>query len=112
MELFYENDIVVNPKVNKELLPGIQRVKSYIKNASGESKLFIFRNCTNLIREIKGYFWGKGDNPVKDDDHCLDELRYYIMSKPIKQAPKEEESVTQKFKNKLIMQNNRRLKQD
>lgn len=110
VELFYENDIVVNPKVNKELLPGLQRVKSYIKNANGETKLFIFKNCTNLIREIKGYFWGKGDNPIKDDDHCLDELRYYIMSKPIKPEVKQIESETQKFKNKLISQNSRRFR--
>lgn len=111
VELFYDNDIIVNPKVNKELLTGIQRVKSYIKNASGESRLFIFKNCTNLIREIKGYFWGKGDNPVKDDDHCLDELRYYIMSKPQKQEPKEVISETTKFKNRLISEQLRRLRQ-
>lgn len=81
-ELFYDYGILVNPRVNKDLFSGINRVKSYIKNANGESRLFIFRNCTNLIKEIKGYFWGSGDAPVKKDDHCLDELRYYIMSRP------------------------------
>ena len=81
-ELFYEHGIMVNPKVNKDLFSGINRVKSYIKNAEGESRLFIFKNCINLIKEIKGYFWGNGDAPVKKDDHCLDELRYYIMSRP------------------------------
>ena len=35
-----------------------------------------------MIREIKGYFWGNGDLPVKRDDHAMDELRYYIMSRP------------------------------
>ncbi|MBQ8468675.1 MAG: terminase family protein [Clostridia bacterium] len=81
-ELFYDNGILVNPKVNKDLFSGINRVKSYLKNLNGESKLFIFASCTNLIREIKNYFWSDGDNPVKKDDHCLDELRYYIMSRP------------------------------
>lgn len=81
-ELFYENGILVNPKVNKDLFSGINRVKSYLKNIDGQSKLFIFATCTNLIREMKNYYWSSGENPVKDDDHALDELRYYIMSKP------------------------------
>lgn len=81
-ELFYDNGILVNPKVNKDLFAGINRVKSYIRNSQGVSKLFIFRNCVNLIREIKSYFWGNNDTPVKKDDHALDELRYYIMSRP------------------------------
>lgn len=100
-ELFFENGIAVNPKVNKDLFSGINRVKSYLKDANGNSKLFIFSNCTNLIREIKGYYWGKGEKPIKYDDHCLDELRYYIMSRPENQMPKAEKSVIQKNKEKL-----------
>lgn len=85
-ELFYENGILVNPKVNKDMFSGINRVKSYLKNANGQTRLFIFASCTNLIREIKNYYWGNGENPIKDDDHALDELRYYLMSKPEKLA--------------------------
>ena len=81
-ELFYDNGILANPKVNKDLFSGINRVKSYLKNGEGVAKLFIFASCTNLIREIKNYYWGEGENPVKQDDHCLDELRYYIISRP------------------------------
>ncbi len=77
-ELFYENGINVNSNVNKDLFTGINRVKSRFKN----NELFIFKNCVNLIREIKGYRWGKEDLPIKKDDHSLDELRYYIMTKP------------------------------
>lgn len=85
-ELFYEQGILVNPNVNKDLFSGIERVKSYLKSANGKPRIFIFENCVNLIREIKGYFWGNGDNPVKKDDHALDEMRYFLMSKP-KPAP-------------------------
>ena len=55
-----------------------------------------------MIREFKSYFWGEGDTPRKKDDHCLDELRYYIMSRP--NTPKEEEkkSEIEKHKEKLI----------
>lgn len=79
-ELFYEHGILVNPNVCKDVLSGISRVKSYLKNVEGKTKLFIFSCCTNLIREMKSYRWGDGDKPIKNDDHCLDELRYYIMS--------------------------------
>ena len=79
-ELFYENGILVSPNVNKDVFSGISKVKSYLKNIDGESKIFIFSNCKNLIQEFKTYRWGNSDAPIKKDDHCLDELRYYIMS--------------------------------
>ncbi|MDD3397574.1 MAG: terminase family protein [Clostridia bacterium] len=80
-ELFYDNGILVNTKVNKDLFSGINRVKWYLKDAKGKPRLFIFKNCVNLIREIKSYSWGNGEVPLKKDDHALDELRYYLMSK-------------------------------
>lgn len=86
-ELFLERGINVNTKVNKDLFSGIAQVKSYVRNAQGISRLFIFSTCKNMIEEFKGYFWGAGDVPVKKDDHCLDELRYYLMSKPRKPEP-------------------------
>lgn len=100
-ELFYEQGILTNSNVNKNLLAGISKVKSYLKNAEGKTKLYIFSNCTNLIREIKSYRWGGGDNPIKYDDHCLDELRYYIMhiSKP--KTPKVIKSEITKNKERL-----------
>lgn len=98
-ELFADYNIAVNPKVNKDLFTGIQRVKSYFKNANGETKLYIFKTCVNMIREIKGYFWGKDDVPVKRDDHALDELRYYIMSRP-ENTKRIEKSVIQRDKEK------------
>ena len=103
-ELFYEQGINVNPKVNKDLFTGIQRVKSYLKNAKGERRLFIFKTCTNLIRELKNYMWGEFDTPIKRDDHCLDELRYYIMNKPENSPPKPYKSDIQKDKEKLYRQ--------
>ena len=100
-ELFYDYNIAVNPNVNKDLFSGIQRVKTYLKNAKGESKLFIFKTCTNLIREFKSYFWSNSDAPIKKDDHSLDELRYYIMSRPENAKPKPQKSIIQKDKERL-----------
>ena len=101
-ELFYDNGILVNPKVNKDLFSGISKVKSYIKNANGQSKLFIFKTCTNMIREIKSYWWGEYDVPIKKDDHSLDELRYYIMNRPDTPKIFQEKTLIQKDKERLI----------
>ena len=64
-----------------------------------------------MIRELKGYFWGKNDVPTKKDDHSLDELRYYIMSRP--ESPKSNlpKSQIEKDKEKLIkkMEMNKRV---
>ena len=79
-ELFFEHDIAVNPNVNKEMFSGITRVRELL--AARPPRIFIFRDCVNLIRELKSYRWGDADLPIKKDDHCLDELRYYVMSRP------------------------------
>lgn len=97
-ELFYEQGISVNPKVNKDVFTGISRVKQYFK----EKRIYIFKNCTNLIRELKSYWWGKDDTPVKRDDHCLDELRYFIMSRPKGEKIVEKQSEVQKDKERLM----------
>ena len=104
-ELFYDNGILVNTNVNKDLFSGINMVKSYFKNSEGKSRLFIFKNCTNLIREIKSYYWGANEAPTKKDDHSLDELRYYIMSKNAKTQMKHEKTEIQRNKEMMIRKN-------
>ena len=81
-ELFCERDILVNTRVNKDVFSGISRVKAFLKQGNGEGNLYIFSSCVNMIAEFKSYFWASGDTPVKKDDHCMDELRYYIMTRP------------------------------
>lgn len=101
-ELFYERGILVNPDVEKDLFSGIARVKSYLKQDNGLPNLYIFSNCTELIKELKGYYWGSGDAPKKVDDHALDEMRYYLMSKPKKLPPPVAKTPLQKDKERKI----------
>ena len=101
-ELFYERGIIVNPDVDKDLFSGIARVKSYLNQENGLPNIYIFKNCVRLISEIKGYFWGSGDAPRKANDHSLDEMRYYLMSRPHKTPLKKERSVIEKDKAKLM----------
>lgn len=94
-ELFFESGIAVCPSVNKDVSFGINIVKRYL----GDKKLFIFKNCVNMIREIKGYVWGDGESPKKVDDHAMDELRYYLCSLL---PQRKKESILQKDKRKLV----------
>ena len=107
-ELFYERGILVNPNVDKDLFTGIARVKSYLKRDNGLPNIYIFNTCVNLIRELKGYYWGSGDTPRKADDHSLDEMRYYLVSKPKKGLPMVEKTVIQKDKERLARQISRK----
>ena len=101
-ELFYERGINVNTKVNKDVFSGIGRVKSYLLGDGKTPRLFIFSTCKNMIREIKGYFWGEGDAPKKKDDHAMDELRYFICSRPQTAPVKLQKSSIALDKEKLI----------
>ncbi|MBQ8451571.1 MAG: terminase family protein [Clostridia bacterium] len=110
-ELFYENGILCNTNVNKNLLAGISKVKTFLKSIDGKTKLFIFSSCKNLIREFKTYRWGGGDNPIKIDDHSLDELRYYIMNLPAQNLEKRYLTEIQRDKEKLVRSLKRNEKQ-
>ena len=92
----------MNPDVEKDLFSGIARVKSYLNTKNGLPNLYIFKNCVQLISELKGYYWGSGDVPRKVNDHALDEMRYYLMTRPKKLPPIEEKSAIQKEKERLM----------
>jgi phage terminase large subunit len=70
----------------KSVYDGIQKVKSF--------PLFITRNSTNLIKEIRSYKFkldkeGRAlDEPVKFMDHALDALRYAVYTKMNKRKKK------------------------
>lgn len=105
-ELFFERGIACNPKVNKEIFAGVSRLKSLFKVRP--PRIYIFNTCTNLIRELKSYWWGKNDVPKKVDDHALDELRYYIMSKPTPHKQQYKKNQIELDKEKLLRNNYRK----
>jgi PBSX family phage terminase large subunit len=78
-EQYRNGGIAADTNVNKAVFDGIMAVKSLFCNACGERKLFVFKNCVNLINELRGYFWDKGDSPQQHNDHTIDALRYLIM---------------------------------
>jgi phage terminase large subunit-like protein len=98
VDLFLENGIICSTGVNKDVWTGIERVRNKLKLEphpdierwpKGKPKLFIFRNCAHMIREIKSYRWAESkpgvnskEEPKKSNDHAMDELRYFVMSDP------------------------------
>ncbi len=99
-ELFYENGIAVNPNVNKDLFSGISRVRRLF--AERPPAIYVFSNCPMMIKELKGYWWGNGDAPVKRNDHAMDELRYFVTSRPENKPPKKEPAKTALYKERLL----------
>ena len=75
---FRQHGFKVHP-AKKSVKDGIDEVKSY--------NLFITKNSTNVLKEIKSYVWkedaeGKStDEPVKLNDHAMDAIRYAIFTR-------------------------------
>ena len=76
----------------QEVVKGKGSVKSGIdavRNLFKQNRLHIHKSCVNLIWELETYSYKekKPDNnepeePVKENDHACDALRYIIMSRP------------------------------
>jgi len=70
-------------KADNDVPGGIGRIKSVIR----AGKLHVDKDCKNLIREMQAYRYEKDklnknptENPVKQDDHAPDALRYGLTS--------------------------------
>lgn len=102
-QLFLDEGIAVNPRVDKSVWAGVQKVKQYLGDAPGRPKLYIFNTCTEMIREFLLYRYGQGDEPIKKDDHALDELRYFVASRPLPAAAEQaDKSFVQKDIERLL----------
>ena len=74
--------------------PGIDRVKSFLKkDKRGKPRLYIFDTCENLLDELVQYKWkeqlpgqvgkvNEKEEPIKNNDHALDAMRYLVMTFP------------------------------
>ena len=74
-------------KAKNDVLDGIRHVASLLS----EGKIIIHESCENTIKEFASYIWDakaseRGeDKPIKQNDHCMDALRYMcytIIRKP------------------------------
>ena len=64
-------------KAKNAVVPGIRLVSSLLK----AGRLQFCENCRDTIREFGLYRWSDdGDVPVKENDHAMDDVRYFCMS--------------------------------
>lgn len=66
-------------KAVNDVLPGIAATARYLQ--AGAIK--IHRSCKDAIREFGLYRWDEKaaeDRPVKENDHALDDIRYFVMT--------------------------------
>jgi phage terminase large subunit len=62
------------------VLDGIQTVQNYLAiQGDGKPRLTIDPACVDTINEFESYVWKpEKDEPIKDNDHAMDALRYYV----------------------------------
>jgi len=64
-------------KADNDVITGIRRVCDALK----QDKILFHKNCTDILREFSLYCWNEkagGDVPVKENDHAMDDLRYFV----------------------------------
>lgn len=66
------------------IVDGVEKIRQYLRNGDGASRLKIHPRCLRLIRAMQGYRYGneQSELPVKDGehDHLIDALRYFFMN--------------------------------
>ena len=64
-------------KADNDVLSGINRVCSALKNG----EIFFSPLCADTLREFSVYRWDDGikkDAPKKENDHAMDDIRYFV----------------------------------
>jgi PBSX family phage terminase large subunit len=64
---------------NNDVIDGIRDVASCLQNGT----IKIGNHCVETIKEFGGYVWDntQDDKPVKENDHMMDALRYFVKTK-------------------------------
>ncbi len=66
-------------KADNDVLSGIRTTADLLKSG----KIVICSTCRDAIREFSLYVWDenrRGDTPRKEDDHAMDEIRYFAAT--------------------------------
>lgn len=77
-------------KLSRNIPAGIEKVRSYIKDANGAIRLYVSDVCAGIISDLESYSYPEkkdgrqlSDTPTKDgsSDHGVDALRYFFINK-------------------------------
>lgn len=67
---------------NNDVVDGIRKVATLLNRR----KIRVHKRCTNFINEIHGYIWDEKarqrgeEKPLKEKDHAMDALRYFVST--------------------------------
>lgn len=79
IEVVRRHDEYTVIKADNDVLKGINRVCQALK----EEEFYISKSCADAIREFSIYRWDnsiKRDAPKKENDHAMDDIRYFVQS--------------------------------
>ena len=74
-------------------IPAVNQVADGIRRVGGElraGRLVICAGCRDAIREFGQYRWAQGkekDQPVKEHDHAMDDIRYFVSTVACREDP-------------------------
>lgn len=104
---FYLQSVIIDPsaasfitELRQRGLPVQQadnRVLDGIRSVSGllrEGRLLFDRECACTLREFRSYVWDETaasmgvDKPVKEHDHCMDAVRYFVSTVVERNTPR------------------------
>lgn len=69
-------------KANNDVLDGITDVSSLLQ----ADRILIYKGCKHTLDEIGIYAWDEKaaargeDKPIKENDHCMDAMRYFVRT--------------------------------
>lgn len=80
----------------KEVIAGIQAVKARLSiGGDCRPRLYVCSNCVNLLKEFGMYRWAdkadgrnEKEEPLKENDHAMDALRYMVMQLDYSPVPR------------------------
>ncbi|MBP3309220.1 MAG: PBSX family phage terminase large subunit [Ruminococcus sp.] len=64
-------------KADNDVVTGIRHVSTALK----QNKLRFHESCSDILREFQLYCWNEKtgmDAPVKENDHAMDDMRYFV----------------------------------
>lgn len=82
-------DVGISARPHKgRVLDGIAAVQAYLKvQGDGKARLTVDPSCVNTINEFESYIWKPDkDEPVKENDHAMDAIRYLMIGLRIGRA--------------------------
>jgi phage terminase large subunit len=81
-------------KADNDVIDGISDVQTML----ADGRLLVSADCKNTIKEFEVYSWDSKaadngeDKPIKQNDHCMDALRYFVRTKKLVKRDRAQES--------------------